>query len=255
MRTRRICGCRPTANTPAWHRPTLPSRRVRRWIPESGHCGTSSDDAPAPTLQRSGWWRGGCCSSLRRVWSRCSAVIVCWTKPNHAFFTCQQSCAKFFSFASALAAIEARMRVRNCPCRERMCNLPTSMQSAARKHWRGLQTFDDIRMQCASTPCGTVDNAHAMSSGPRARCRDRARSRADFRAAQAGLREHCAGFHARAIAIAHSNPFAPAHLRRRRNEKPAALPPRVDCPGSSGRDLSARRLRAVRRSRRHPADR
>ena len=134
-----------SAGVACWHDESKPGptrepcKSPRLWVRQSRCRRISSDDASAPTLQRSGWWRSGCCSSSRRMWSRCSAVIVCWTKPNHAFFMCQQPCAKFFSFASAHATTDAHRRASKSACRKRTATRPVLPCIAARKYWRGFQ--------------------------------------------------------------------------------------------------------------------
>lgn len=76
----------------------------------------SSDGRAAPTLRCCRCWRVCCRLPSRRVCPLLSAVIVCWTKPNHRDFTCQQLCEKIF-FAhrrcrnETRAFVSLRMRV------------------------------------------------------------------------------------------------------------------------------------------------
>ena len=83
-----------------------------------------------------------CRRPLRSACSPCSAGNVCWAKPNHAFFKCQQSFAKFFHAAPATRAAHAADAPAMHACKATARCMPTTEQSPARKHWRGLQRYD-----------------------------------------------------------------------------------------------------------------
>ena len=112
-----------------------------------------------------------CRRPLRSACSPCSAGNVCWAKPNHAFFKCQQSFAKFFHAASANAARttaftpHARMTCR-CALRRRAPH-----RCHARKQWRGLQRFHATRARrhgCHRNAHGT--RARHIHRQPAHRC-------------------------------------------------------------------------------------
>ena len=97
---------------------------------------------PASTVRSSGWTGLSCRWLLRSACSLASAGNVCWAKPNHAFFRCQQSFAKFFPSALAATARGARIAVHRCTQRTHHAHARMRIRLPARKQQRGPQRFD-----------------------------------------------------------------------------------------------------------------
>ncbi|MCC7096715.1 MAG: hypothetical protein IT472_06020, partial [Thermomonas sp.] len=97
-------------------------------------------------------------------------MIVCWTKPNHAFFMCQQSCAKFFLATPAIIVSNAITTDAGQTINEPATSVHAMSRIAARKQWRGLQGFDDIDSMCFPTSRGATDIASAPAQRAHAGC-------------------------------------------------------------------------------------
>ncbi len=112
---------------------------------------------PASTVRSSGWTGLSCRRLLRSACSLASAGNVCWAKPNHAFFRCQQSFAKFFSAALAATARDGRIVARRSSQHAHHMHTRMRSRSPACKQQRGLQRFDAKQKQfdadhCAACP-------------------------------------------------------------------------------------------------------
>ena len=72
--------------------------RSRSWMPapRSTPCISASDSPSASTVGCCWWSCAWCCRLSRCACSLASAGNVCWAKPNHGFFHCQQPVAIFF---------------------------------------------------------------------------------------------------------------------------------------------------------------
>ena len=128
----------------------------------------------------------------RRICSLSSAVFVCWTKPNHAFFTCQQSCAMFFC-----ACVRALPETCAQAAAHRLSALASLQRAIARsmaacKQQCGFQSIIAARAPLCLIAQGNACAAHVDITHSAQRAPTTARIRAGFRVAQVGLREHCA---------------------------------------------------------------
>lgn len=90
---------------------------------------------------------------LRSACSLASAGNVCWAKPNHAFFKCQQSFAKFFLAALASGASNTSTPTPPCmPCAHWTHGCAPS-ECRTCKRWRGLQQFQQAQASCCGRDC------------------------------------------------------------------------------------------------------
>lgn len=106
----------------------------------------SAKDSPAaPTVSCCWWSRVSCCRLSRCACSLASAGNVCWAKPNHGFFHCQQPVAIFFR--------DCRRSVRIHACRS------ASRASCARI---GCKRNDDASMRCMQAVARLAACTHAM---------------------------------------------------------------------------------------------
>ena len=155
-----------------------------------------------------------CCRLSRCVCSLASAGCVCWAKPKHAFFNCQQPEKLFFRFhATLLRHVRASMQCMQPPrIASRSCK--RMRKYAACKEWRGLQrcmhAIAGCNMHCfalviglrkhALKWCRLISSIHAASM--------------PLRVAQVGLRENCANFFRRVMHVACN--FASVHHRKKK---------------------------------------
>jgi len=115
------------------------------------------DGLPASTVRCLGWNCVSCRRLLRSARSLASAGNVCWAKPNHAFFGCQQSFAKFFFGALPTRARDVPIAASIDASHACDARMHARRASPARKHWRGLQHSADARARC-------IDDLHSAST-------------------------------------------------------------------------------------------
>ena len=217
------------------------------------------DGSPASTLPCGRWNGLSYRRLLRCACSRASAGNVCWAKPNHAFFRCQQSFAKFFFDAPITRARIACIAASAGTQRMRVMTRPTRSASPARKQRRGPQHSDAIRTQC-DAPHSRKTSSHANDARHRCASADRrpshfashkcvcAKTARTFpRASRLHERSRTPARHAGCVQAGWSTTHAG-------KEKPAAFPLRV--PDRSGAEaISVLRFPAVRRRHRDRATR
>ena len=205
----------------------------------------SAKDSPAaPTVSCCWWSRVWGRSLSRRACSLASAGNVCWAKPNHGFFHCQQPVAIFFR-----------------ACRR---GVPVDMHRCASDalHRRiGCNRNDDASMRCmqamarlaahvvATRTASPHACAHARNASACALANDAARARSDERPAAISRRTSPFARKLRRIFPRHApGDAACARFADAGNEEPATSPSRV-----RGRRMAARisglRLPATLRSR------
>ena len=78
--------------------------------PRSAPCISASDSPSASTVGCCWWSCAWCCRLSRCACSLASAGNVCWAKPNHGFFHCQQPVAIFFRARRRHVRVDARRR-------------------------------------------------------------------------------------------------------------------------------------------------
>ena len=222
--------------------------RFRSWMPapRSTPCISASDRPSASTVGccwRSCAW---CCRLSRCACSLASAGNVCWAKPNHGFFHCQQPVAIFLR-----------------ACRR---GVPVDMHRCASDalHRRiGCNRNDDASMRCmqamarlaahvvATRTASPHACAHARNASACALANDAARARSDERPAAISRRTSPFARKLRRIFPRHApGDAACARFADAGNEEPATSPSRVPGRSMSTR-ISGLRLPATRR--RHPA--
>ena len=157
-----------------------------------------------------------CCRLSRCVCSLSSAGNVCWAKPNHAFFNCQQPVDVFFQSRSSSHRQTCASMQREDPSTLASRNHATSRSHVKREHWRGLQRRMHARVECRMQLPTHHDawQAHALRMHRTVCARFDAMMR--LRVAQVGLRGNCANFFRRAK---HSG-FDFACMHRREKENP-----------------------------------
>ena len=197
-----------------------------------------------------------CRRPLRSACSPCSAGNVCWAKPNHAFFKCQQSFAKFFHAARTARTVDG-------PCASSMDTRSATMwcvtmteRSPAREYWRGLQRYSH-RMHAARA-------GGAAHRAPRPHDADRQRTHAASPASDFASHKRVCAKSARTFSRRRTVAMPRIRAGGRRlaastvpgagKKKPAAFPPRVFGNIACGR-LSGLRFPAARRTRPDPAAR
>ena len=163
-----------------------------------------------PPFSCCGWRCVWCCRLSRCIRSLASAGNVCWAKPNHGFFNCQQPVANYFRRALAVRSkhVHAMPRRRTPEARTHACK--TTFVIPACKQWRGLQRFfrcSDAhqreilrtRCACARRPRAAIDAADANANGAMrlrvAQARLRESARTFF--ALCGCRKRCSRISAR----------------------------------------------------------
>ena len=92
---------------------------------------SARDAMPASTVCCCGWRCLSCCRRSRFVLSLASVGDVCWAKPNHGFFNCQQPDAKKFS--QPADAVRDRDRCARTMPRSRCMRGMTPETAASRK--------------------------------------------------------------------------------------------------------------------------
>ena len=133
----------------------------------------SAKDSPAaPTVSCCWWSRVSCCRLSRCACSLASAGNVCWAKPNHGFFHCQQPVAIFFR--------DCRRGLRIHACR--------SASSASRARI-GCMCNDDASMGCMQAMARLAACMHATRHR-RKRCRSMRATRMRMQREDA-LRDSC----------------------------------------------------------------
>lgn len=128
-------------------------------------CFRVRDGSPASTVRCNGWNHEWCRRLLRCACSLASAGNVCWAKPNHAFFRCQQSFAKFFSGAQPAQSCSTAMMVARRVPRSRDGRTHAMHASPVRKRWCGPQRFDVARAHAAASAARQDERVHAARRG------------------------------------------------------------------------------------------
>ena len=212
--------------------------------PRSTPCISASDSPSASTVGccwRSCAW---CCRLSRCACSLASAGNVCWAKPNHGFFHCQQPVAIFFHACRRHARGDARTHdPRASIASPRRCVVIDAsmrcMQAMARLAAHVVATRTASPHACA----------HARNASACALANDAARARSDERPAAISRRTSPFARKLRRIFPRHApGDAACARFADAGNEEPATSPSRV-----RGRRMAARisglRLPATLRSR------
>ena len=207
-------------------------------------CISASDSPSASTVGccwRSYAW---CCRLSRCACSLASAGNVCWAKPNHGFFHCQQPVAIFFDARTRGVAGDSRMRMRHASIafageRIDIDGPMRCMQAMARLAAHVVATRTASPHACA----------HARNASACALANDAARARSDERPAAISRRTSPFARKLRRIFPRHApGDAACARFADAGNEEPATSPSRV-----RGRRMAARisglRLPATLRSR------
>ena len=183
------------------------------------------------------------CWLSRRVCSLASAGNVCWAKPNHGFFECQQLRAKFFAARRRRCASMRAQAGDGDRCATATRIAFACMHRHESEHWSGFRTqwrnFHHARRTPSSArtrhACSTIDHPHRL-----------AHADPDFAP------------HKRTCAKNARTPTSSTAPRGRDpsagNERPAVATPRVFA-GNRRRRISARLLPAPRRNRPDPAAR
>lgn len=139
-----------------------------------------------------------CCRLSRCVCSLSSAGSVCWAKPNHAFFNCQQPDAVFFRARSPLHRQTCASVRRKHPPTIASRNHTASCSGVKREHWRGLQRRTYMHIECRKQ-CSTHHDAWQTRVHRMLRTRDAClEAMMHLRVAQVRLRENCANIFRRA---------------------------------------------------------
>ena len=221
--------------------------RFRSWMPapRSTPCISASDSPSASTVGccwRSCAW---CCRLSRCACSLASAGNVCWAKPNHGFFHCQQPVAIFFHACSSgvRGHVELHDRYTSIACPLECIVVVASMrctQAMARLAAHAHATRTSI-----STSLMDASNATARGCTRVAGNTRRRESRMPISRRTSRFARKLRGIFSRRARV-----DAPrTHLADTKKEEPATSPSRVP-----GRPMSARisglRLPAV--PRRHP---
>ena len=162
--------------------------RFRAWPPPGRTTRLrGSDRLPASTVAHIGRSCVPCFRSSRRVCPLAPAGNVCWAKPNHAFFQCQQSFAKFF--AAPIRHVVATS------CNGRDTALPASLQ---RLHaCRARVPCKQALARLAAIPKTPMTHAASMRNADMRRMRARHRATRDAAGAARDFALHkhvCAEF-------------------------------------------------------------
>ena len=207
-------------------------------------CISASDSPSASTVGccwRSYAW---CCRLSRCACSLASAGNVCWAKPNHGFFHCQQPVAIFFDARTRGVAGDSRRRMRHASiafagepididgpmrCMQAMARLAARTDAITR-----LIATTSMHARIAVAGEGT-NAAHRKRGDNRALCISRRTSR--FARKLRGI------FSLRTLADDAGRRFPHAG-----NEEPATSPSRV-LDGPMSARISGLRLPAIRRRR------
>lgn len=212
--------------------------------PRSTPCISASDSPSASTVGccwRSCAW---CCRLSRCACSLASAGNVCWAKPNHGFFHCQQPVAIFFHARRRHVRRDAQTHDRHAPIASpcRCVVVDASM--------RCMQAMARLaaRMRTTSTSI-TKTSMHGCNASART-CANAFRSN-QGRNPRPPISRRTSGFARKLRGILSSCTRADAACARfadAGNEEPATSPSRVPGRPMSAR-LSGLRLPATRRRR------
>ena len=250
------CACAPPASDVP--RPLKNPRRLALQVSITGAIPlrrwriSTRDRPPSSTFRHRGRSSVLCCLLSRRACSLSSAGNVCWAKPNHGFFHCQQPVANFFHRnARANAQRHPRARPHRIDANHAGCGCVDAamrcMQALARPAAFRCDARARMREACADASHRPRKRASRTRSCARAVVDARAFSRRTSRFARK-LRE--------LLAPARSVRRARARIRCRGNEEARAVsgagPGR---PRRCARRVSGLRPPAVRRSRPAQADR
>ena len=226
--------------------------RSRSWMPapRSTPCISASDSPSASTVGCCWWSCAWCCRLSRCACSLASAGNVCWAKPNHGFFHCQQPVAIFFHAWLRDVHGDARTRDRRasiapaCRCVVVDASM-RCMQAMARVAARTRATSTSIKTTSMSR-CNA--SARACANAFRSNQQANARSPISRRTSRFArkLRRIFSRF-------AHPD-TACARFADCENEEPATSPSRVHGRHVQER-ISGLRLPATRRRRRDRAGR
>ena len=140
------CACAPPASDVP--RPLKNPRRLALQVSITGAIPwrrwriSTRDRPPSSTFRHRGRSSVLCCLLSRRACSLSSAGNVCWAKPNHGFFHCQQPLQKFFRAGSHAGGASRCAHGDARRVRARMQSACTCMHIAANKQIRGFQSFD-----------------------------------------------------------------------------------------------------------------
>lgn len=89
-----------------------------------------------------------CCRLSRCVCSLSSAGGVCWAKPNHAFFNCQQPVDVFFRARAPLPRQRCAPMTREYQASLASRNQAITCNRVEHEHWRGLQRCTHACVEC-----------------------------------------------------------------------------------------------------------
>lgn len=195
------------------------------------------------------------CRLSRFVCSLSSAGNVCWAKPNHAFFNCQQ-------LDDVFLRARALMLCHACPYTQcdyaptiASCTHAAIRNDGRRKHWRGSQrcmhACAEYRMRFSTRRAATRVHALRMH---RTFCIG-AEATMRLRVAQVGLRENCANFFRRAMRFASDSAFDRACVHCRKNHPRRCRRGWFRYRRRLLPSISGRRLPAIRRTRQGRAGR
>ena len=221
--------------------------RSRSWMPapRSTPCISASDSPSASTIGCCWWSCAWCCRLSRCACSLASAGNVCWAKPNHGFFHCQQPVAIFFRARRRHVHGDARTHDRHasiaspCTCivvdaSMRCTQAMARLAAHARATSTAIATTSMHGCKASARACA---NAFRSNQG----CNPRppiSRRTSGFARKLRGIFSRCA-----------RDGGASTHVAGAENEEPATSPPRVPGRAMSAR-ISGLRLPAIRR--RHP---
>lgn len=221
--------------------------RFRSWVPAPRWtpCISASDRPSASTVGCCWWSCAWCCRLSRCACSLASAGNVCWAKPNHGFFHCQQPVAIFFHARRRDVRADARTHARHAsiasPCRCVVVDASMRcMQAMARLAARARTTSTSMtKTSMHGCDASTRTSANAFRSNQERNPRPSiSRRTSRFARKLRGIFSRCTR-----VDVSRTR-FADA-----KKEEPATSPSRVP-----GRPMSARisglRLPAIRR--RHP---
>ena len=181
---------------------------------------------PASTVCCCGWRCLSCCRRSRFVLSLASVGNVCWAKPNHGFFNCQQPDAKKFS--QPADAVRDRDRCARTMPRSR-CMRGMTPETAASRKTSGKHMFHRRRANAIAHVAHVVRSqatACGRMPGTNQGMRNEATRTSRFARRTSRFARKCANF----FCARHpwQAPFRTTLTRCRRNARGVFLPaPRV----------------------------
>lgn len=135
-----------------------------------------------------------CCVLSRWVFSLSSAGNVCWAKPNHAFYDCQQPGRFFFGAASRERRAELAARALRKPARASTRSSPASFVIAETQAWRGFQRAHVFSSRVFATTRDARERSRGRCRAPVPEEKIPLHGGRGFRVAQARLRESARTF-------------------------------------------------------------